>query len=107
VTGWKVELLAVASAEIEAMPADIQARFQRIVALMEGNGPDAIREPFVKHIEGKLWEMRMTGRDGIARAIYITATGRRVIVLRAFVKKTEKTPRREIELALRRSAALS
>ncbi|WP_337993407.1 MULTISPECIES: type II toxin-antitoxin system RelE/ParE family toxin [unclassified Bradyrhizobium] len=53
--------------------------------------------------EGKLWELRLTGRDGIARALYVTAIGRRVVVLRAFMKKTQKTPRTEIELALRRA----
>lgn len=56
-----------------------------------------------KHLEGSLWEMRMRGRDGIARAVYVTAMGRRVVVVRVFVKKTQKTPRREIELALRRA----
>jgi len=45
----------------------------------------------------------MKGRDGIARAIYVTAAGRRIVVLRVCAKKTEKTPRREIELALRRA----
>jgi phage-related protein len=63
--------------------------------------------PHVKHIEGKLWEIRATGRDGIARALYVTAAPRRVIVLCAFVKKTQKTPRREIELALRRARVLA
>jgi phage-related protein len=43
------------------------------------------------------------GKDGIARAIYVTAQGQRVIVVRAFVKKTQKTPRAEIDLALRRA----
>lgn len=47
--------------------------------------------------------MRVNGRDGISRAIYVTATGRRIVVVRVFVKKTEKTPRHEIELALRRA----
>ena len=47
--------------------------------------------------------MRLTGRDGIARALYITAIGRRVIVVHAFVKKTQKTPRGAIELARRRA----
>jgi len=47
--------------------------------------------------------MRLKGRDGIARALYIAAVGRRVIVLRAFIKKTQKTPRAEIELALGRA----
>lgn len=45
----------------------------------------------------------MRGRDGIARALYVTAVGRRVVVVRVFAKKTQKTPRREIELALRRA----
>jgi phage-related protein len=47
--------------------------------------------------------LRLTGRDGIARALYVTAIGSRVVVVRAFVKKTQKTPRAEIELALRRA----
>ncbi len=47
--------------------------------------------------------MRLKGKDGIARALYLTAVGRRVVVLRVFVKKTQKTPRREIELALKRA----
>jgi phage-related protein len=50
-------------------------------------------------LEGKLWEIRMTGRDGIARAIYVTQTGQRLIVLHVFAKKTQKTPRRAIETA--------
>jgi phage-related protein len=45
----------------------------------------------------------MEGRDGISRAIYVTARGRRVVVVRVFVKKTRKTPRREIDLALERA----
>ena len=57
----------------------------------------------MKHLEGKLWELRLTGRDGISRALYVTAFGRRVVVVRAFVKKTQKAPRAEIELALRRA----
>jgi len=48
----------------------------------------------------------MTGRDGIARAIYVTASGRRIVIVRAFRKKTQKTPRSEIELALKRAEDL-
>lgn len=47
--------------------------------------------------------MRLIGRDGIARAVYVTATGKRVVIVRVFRKKTQKTPRDEIELALRRA----
>ena len=60
-------------------------------------------EPHVKHLEGKVWEIRMTGKDGIARALYVTATGRRVVVVHVFLEKTQKTPRREIDIALRRA----
>ena len=67
------------------------------------SGLERMHEPYVKHIEGKIWEMRLKGRDGIARSLYVTATGRRVVVLRTFVKKTEKTPHREIEIARKRA----
>ena len=97
--GWVVEVLEAALPEIETLPADIKARFRRIAELIQSRGLDGVREPHVKHLEGKLWEMRMIGRDGIARAIYVTARGQRVIVVRAFVKKTDRTPRAEIELA--------
>lgn len=47
--------------------------------------------------------VRMLGRDGIARAIYVAASDRRVVILRVFTKKTQRTPRREIEIALPRA----
>jgi phage-related protein len=58
---------------------------------------------WVKPLGDKLWELRITGKDGIARAIYVTAAGRRVIIVRIFIKKTQKTPQRELELARRRA----
>jgi len=64
---------------------------------------ERVGEPHIKHIEGRLWEMRLKGRTGISRALYVTAVGKRVVIVRTFVKKTEKTPRREIELALFRA----
>ncbi len=101
---WKVEFLDdTAHAELEAMPSDIKARFLRIVELIEGHGLEQVGEPHLKHLDGKLWEMRMKGRDGIVRSLYVTTTGRRVVVLRTFVKKAQKTPRREIKLALERA----
>src|SRR5712692_4851281 len=101
---WIVEVLdARVQDELEALPADMRARFRRIVELIQSHGLERMREPHVKHLEGRLWEMRMKGRDGISRAIYVTARGRRVVVVRAFVKKTQKTPQREIDLALERA----
>jgi phage-related protein len=90
-------------AELDTLPADIRASFSRIAQLIELAGLERVHEPYVKHLEGPLWEMRMRGKDGIARAAYVTAVGHRVVVVHVFRKKTQKTPRREIELALKRA----
>lgn len=101
---WSVETLdATVDAELSALPADQIAKFIRIGELIEALGLERIREPHVKHLEGPLWEIRMKGRDGISRALYVVARPKRVIVVRVFAKKTRKTPRREIELALKRA----
>jgi len=101
---WTVETLNDAvDAELEALPEDMQARFVYISRLIEEFGLEKVREPHVKHLTGPLWEMRLKGRDGISRAIYVTATGRRVVVVRAFIKKTQTTPRNELELAMKRA----
>lgn len=101
---WTVEFLdARVEREVEALPAGMQARFLRIVELIEAVGLPSVGAPHIKHLEGKLWEMRMKGRDGIARAIYVTATGRRVVVVHAFVKKSQKTPKPALELARERA----
>ena len=105
---WRVEILnETVAAEIAALPEDMQERFILLADRITSAGLEILREPQVKHLEGKLWELRLTGRDGIARALYVTAIGRRVIVVRAFVKKTQKTPRAEIELALRRAKEIT
>jgi phage-related protein len=82
---------------------EFRASFERIVGLIQTFGLERVHEPYIKHLEGRLWEMRLKGRDGIARAIYLTASRRQVAVLRVFTKKTEKTPRREIDLAWQRA----
>lgn len=64
---------------------------------------EQMREPYVKHLEGPVWEMRLNGRSGIARACYVTALGKRVVVIHVFEKKTEKTPRHELQTALKRA----
>jgi phage-related protein len=105
---WRVEILnETVAAEIGALPADMQARFLRLVERITAAGLQSLSEPHVKHLEGKLWELRLTGRDGIARALYVTAIGQKVIIVRAFVKKTQKTPRAEIELALQRAKEIA
>ena len=101
---WTVETLNEAvDAELEELPSDMRARFVHVSHLIEELGLERVRGPHVKHLQGPLWEMRMKGKDGIARAIYVTAVGRRVVVVRVFRKKARKIPQREIELALKRA----
>ena len=105
---WTIETLnSVVDAELEELPPDMRARFRYISQLIEEFGLERVREPHVKHVRGPLWEMRMKGKDGISRALYVTAVGRRVVVVRVFVKKTQKAPNREIELALKRAREIS
>ncbi len=96
-------MLPVAEAELAALPKDMQAKFARIKDTIQTKGLREVREPYVKHLEGSLWEIRLSGRDGIARALYVTAVDQRMIVVRVFVKKTQKTPPRELKLARRRA----
>ena len=94
-------------AEVEALSAEHRAKFRRIVELMQTKGLDQVREPYVKHLEGRLWEMRLSGPRTIARVIYVTASGRRIVVLHAFVKKTEKTPRQALVVAHARASEVA
>ena len=86
---------------IATVPANRQARFLGLAERIVSSGLESVNEPHVKRLEGKLWELWVSGRDGIARALYVTAFGRRVVVDRAFAKETQKIARSEIELALR------
>lgn len=102
--GWRVEVLdRRVVGELDALAQDIRQRFLRIVELIEQHGIGAMREPHVKHIEGKLWEMRMRGKDGIARAVYVVASGGRIVVVHAFVKKSQQMPKGALQLARERA----
>ena len=96
---WTVTLHPQAEPELTALPADMQARFVHIAELLQDFGPQRVGLPHIRPLEGKLWEMRMQGRDGIARAVYAAIQGRRLLELHAFVKKTQTTPRSALETA--------
>lgn len=101
---WTIEFLdAEVREKLYSLPLDMRAVFERISHLIEDHGLAGMRAPYVKHLEGPVWEMRLTGRDGIARAAYITVKERRVVVVHVFRKKTQKTPRRDIEFALKKA----
>ncbi len=101
---WTVETLnATVDDEIGSLPVDMRARLVRIGNIIEAVGFQGLPADTVKHLEDKLWELRIRGRDGISRALYVTTIERRVVIVRVFVKKTQKTPRQELELARKRA----
>lgn len=88
-------------AEIEGWPVGVLADYARLVELLMGFGPD-LRMPRSRALGGGLFELRPRGREGVGRALYCYLVGERVVVLHAFVKKTQATPERDLKLARRR-----
>ena len=104
---WRVDVLNQSVVEeIDDLPPDMRAKLDHIVRMIEELGLHQVREPYIKALRGKLWEIRITGRDGIARAIYVTVKKRRIVILHAFRKKTRKTPEAAIRTALSRMKEL-
>ena len=87
--------------EIESWPVDLLADYARLLELLAEHGPD-LRLPHSRALGGGLFELRPRGKLGIGRAFYGFVIGKRVVVLHAFVKKTQQTPDRELKLARQR-----
>jgi hypothetical protein len=64
-----VFLNAEVRAELDALAEDMRASFERIVRLVQTVGLERLHEPYVTYLEDRIWEMRLRGRDGIARAL--------------------------------------
>ena len=103
-TKWTVHTLnTTVDLELEALPADSRSRFIRVSGLIEQFGPRDVGMPHIKSLGAKFWEIRISGRDGIARGIYIYASGKKIIVLHVFMKKTQKTPSASLAIAEKRA----
>jgi phage-related protein len=87
--------------EVESWPVGILADYARLVELLIEFGPD-LRMPHSRTMGGGLFELRPRGRDGIGRALYCFVVGQRVVVLHAFVKKSQAAPKRDLDIARRR-----
>lgn len=70
---WTVQLTATAAEELRGLAEGQRAHFMRIRALIQSQGIERVRYPHVEHLDGPLWEMRLKGASGIARALYVTA----------------------------------
>jgi len=87
--------------KVLAFPEGILANFLHIVELVEEYGPQ-IGMPYTRKIGSGLFEIRAKGKEGIARVFFCGLARKELVMLNAFVKKTQKTPRKEIELAKKR-----
>ena len=88
-------------AEIESWPVDVLADYARLIELLMEYGP-VLRLPHSRAFGDGLFELRPRGRSGIGRAFYCFMIGKRVVVLHAFIKKSQETPERELKCARQR-----
>jgi phage-related protein len=84
--------------EILALPVTLAARYVVLTRRMVAVGPH-LGEPHTKAMGQGLFELRLKGAEGIARVFYCTQVGKRIVMLHSFVKKTNRTPRQELDLA--------
>lgn len=92
-------------AEIESWPVDIIADYARIIELLIEHGPH-LRLPHSRAFGDGLFELRPRGKAGIGRVCYCFRVGQRVVMLHAFIKKSQQTQDRELKLARKRMKEL-
>lgn len=96
---WRISFYSAGlQKEILNLPAGLVARFLRYAERMEAYGPD-LGMPHTRAMGQGLFELRLKAAEGISRVFYCTLVGRRIVMLHQFVKKSEKTPRRELDIA--------
>lgn len=99
---WRVTFYdSRVESEILGLPAGFLARFIRYAERMEIFGPE-LGMPHTRAMGGGLFELRIKAREGIARVFYCTIVSRRIVMLHHFIKKSQKTPRRDFDIARRR-----
>lgn len=88
-------------AEIEDWPVEVLADYARLLELLMEHGPN-LRLPHSRSLGDGLFELRPRGSPDIGRAMYCFLVGKRVVVVHAFVKKTQQTPDQGLKLARKR-----
>jgi phage-related protein len=88
--------------DILALPDTLAARYIVLTRRMVAIGPN-LGEPHTKALGDGLFELRLKGAEGIARVFFCTLVGRRIVMLNSFIKKSNKTPLRELDIARGRS----
>lgn len=100
--GWTITYYSQSlQEEILAMPAGFLGRYLRYSDRMEVYGPD-LGMPHTRAMGEGLFELRLKAAEGIARVFYCTMVGKKIVILHQFIKKTDKAPSKELEIARRR-----
>jgi phage-related protein len=86
---------------IESLDPETQDKFILKKQLLQDFGSQ-LRYPHTDHIGDGIFELRFKGEEGQIRVLFFFFYGRKIIFSHGFVKKTQKTPRREIEIAKER-----
>lgn len=89
------------AADIRAWPHSINSRFFRLADRMEIFGSN-LGYPHTKALGNGLFELRVKGAEGIGRVFYCVVIGKKIFMLHSFIKKTQKIPPKEIEIAIKR-----
>ncbi len=87
--------------DILKLPLTIKAKYFQYTDMLEEFGAN-LGMPHTRAMGDGLFELRVKGKEGIARVFYCTMIGKKIIVLHSFIKKTEKTPQKELEIARKR-----
>lgn len=98
---WKVDFYEGVEDEILSMPPKMQARMIKLLELIEQHGAN-LGPPHTDSMGDGLFEIRAKSQEGIGRGLFCYLKGKHIYVLRAFIKKSNKTPKKEIELARNR-----
>jgi phage-related protein len=91
--------------EIYALLAGFLARFLKYAERMEVYGPD-LGMPHTRVMGHGLYELRLKAAEGIARVLFCMGSGRKIVMLHSFIKKSEKTPPKELKIARERMKEL-
>ena len=84
--------------QILKLPDTLAARYVVLTRRMQAIGPN-LGEPHTKAMGDGLFELRLKGAEGIARVFYCTLIGKRIVMLHSFVKKSDRAPLRELDVA--------
>lgn len=92
-TTWSVSTLNdIVTQELEKLPADMRARFTKVSELIETFGPQNVGMPHTRSLGDKLWEIHVSGKEGISRGIYVAVKDKKVVVIASLYQEDPEDP---------------